>query len=201
MPNASDIQKSLVEVDDALLVVIDIQDSFLNKYDRAKSQKLVGNVAWLLQVAHHLDVPVVAMAEDIEHSGSLNQTIQDALPEGTRIHNKDFFGLAGNPEILADVEATGRKTAICVGMETDVCVAQSAIGLIGEGYRVVILRDAVASMDADEEIGLTRMRDAGVAVSSVKALYYEWLRSVSRTVRLENKVLELEEMRPATLVL
>lgn len=198
----SDIQKSLVRVDDSVLVVIDIQDSFLNKYDRAKTQNLVSNVAWLLHVADHLDVPVVAMAEDIEYSGTLNQTIQDALPNGTRIHNKDYFDLTSNPEILADVDATGRKTAVCVGMETDVCVAQSAINLLGAGYNVITLRDAVASMDADEEVGLGRMRDAGVAISSVKALYYEWLRSVSKTVSLGNKVPELRTtMRPTNLVL
>ncbi len=199
--NSSSSQKSLVDVDDSLLVVIDIQDSFLNKYDRAKVQKIVGNVAWLLKVAQHLDVPVVAMAEDIEYAGNLNQTIQDALPEGTKIHNKDYFGLVDNAEIFADVAATGRKTAVCVGMETDVCVAHSAMRLLEEGYKVVVLQDAVASMDADEQVGLTRMRDAGVALSSVKALYYEWLRSVSRTVRLKNKVPELEALRPTSLVL
>jgi len=201
MSRASDIQMSLIDVDDCVLVVIDIQDHFLNKYDRAKGQKVVANVAWLLRVAQHLDVPVVAMAEDIEHSGPLNQTIRDALPKGTKVHNKDFFGLAGNPDILADAQASGRRTAVCVGMETDACVAQSAIGLVGEGFKVVTLRDAVASMEPDEEVGLGRMRDAGVAISSVKALYYEWLRSVSRTASLENKAPELEDLRPATLVL
>ena len=87
-------------------------------------------------------------------------------------------------------------------METDVCVAQSAIGLLSEGYNVVTLRDAVASMNADEEIGIGRMRDAGVAISSVKALYYEWLRSVTKTVNLGKKVPELETtIRPENLVL
>lgn len=141
------------------------------------------------------------MAEDIERTGSLNQTILDALPEGTKIHDKDFFGLVGNPEIFAEIEATGRRTAVCVGVETDVCVAQSAIGLPGEGYKVVTLQDAVASMDADEEIGLNRMRNAGVVISSTKALYYEWIRSVSRSASLKNRLAELEAMRPSTLVL
>lgn len=86
-------------------------------------------------------------------------------------------------------------------METDVCVAQSAIGLLGEGYKVVTLQDAVASMDADEEIGLNRMRNAGVVISSTKALYYEWIRSVSRSASLKNRLAELEAMRPSTLVL
>ena len=202
MNKPSHIQKSLVNVDDSVLVLIDIQDHFLNKYDQAKSQSLVSKVSWLLNVAEHLGVPVVAMAEAIELSGPLTQTIQDALPNGTKVHNKDFFGIAGNPEILNEVAATGRKTAICIGVETDVCVAQSAIGLLSEGYNVVTLRDAVASMDADEEIGIGRMRDAGVAISSVKALYYEWLRSVTRTVNLGKMVPELETtIRPENLVL
>jgi isochorismate hydrolase len=85
------LQNSLIDVDDSVLVVIDVQDYFLNKYDRAKSQRLVGNIAWLLRVATYLGVPVVAMGEDIERSGNLNKTIRDALPNGTRIHDKDFF--------------------------------------------------------------------------------------------------------------
>ncbi len=199
--NRADLRKALVEVEDSLLVVIDIQDSFLNKYDNAKTQNLVGKVAWLLAVAQHLDVPVVAMAEAIESNGPLNRTIRDALTEGTKVHNKDFFNLADNPEILAAAEATGRKTAVCVGMETDVCVAQTALGLAAKGYRVVTLKDVVATTEADEEIGLSRMRDAGVVISSVKALYFEWLRSASRSARLRNKAPELEALRPASLVL
>jgi nicotinamidase-related amidase len=201
MSSSSNLQRSLVDVDDSILVVIDVQDCFLNKYDRAKSRRLVGNVAWILRLASHLGVPVVAMAEDIKRTGSLNQTIRDALPEGTKIHDKDFFGLVGNPEIFVEVKATGRRTAVCVGVETDICVAQSAIGLLGEGYKVAVLQDAVASMDADEEVGLNRMRDAGVVISSTKALYYEWIRSVSRSANLKNRLPELEAMRPTTLVL
>ncbi len=201
MGHSSRKQTTLVNVDDSVLLVIDIQDYFLSKYDRAKSQRLVENVAWLLQVASHLDVPIIAMGEDIANTGDLNDTIRQALPKDTKIHDKNFFGVVGNPEIFSAIAATGRKTAICVGMETDVCVAQSAIGLLDEGYKVVTLQDAVASMDADEETGIRRMQDAGVEISSVKALYYEWLRSVSRLDALKNKFPELEAMRPTTLVL
>jgi len=197
----SESQRSLVEVDDSVLVVIDIQDCFLRKYGQAKSQRLVANVVWLLAAARHLGVPVVAMAEDMANSGPLVPAVAGALPEGTQVHDKDFFGLAANPQILAAVEATGRRTAVCVGVETDVCVAQSAIGLAGLGYRVVALRDAVATTEGDEEMGLGRMRDAGVAIGSVKALYYEWLRSVSRTRALKTAAPELAALRPGTLAL
>ena len=75
---------------------------------------------------------------------------------------------------------TGRTTAILVGFETDVCVAQSAIGLLGQGYRVVVVADATGSPGTGHGFGLERMRGAGVLLSSVKGVYYEWVRTVQR---------------------
>jgi nicotinamidase-related amidase len=196
------IKGKLVEVDDSMLIVIDMQDSFLGKYECAKSQDIVARVVWLLQTAIFLQVPVVAMAEDIGHAGALNQKVQDALPEGSVVHDKDAFGLTYNSSILAAVQAIGRNTAVLVGVETDVCVSQSALGLIDQGYQVVVIRDAVATTEADQEIGLARMREAGAAVCSVKSLYYEWLRSVSNCRRLEELAPELENaLLPGSLVL
>jgi len=179
MTDRDDIMTSLVEVDDCVLVVIDIQDGFLSRYGEAVSRPLVTKVAWLIQVAEYLRVPIVAMGEDMEKIGDLNATVGDALPDGTTVHDKDSFNLADNPEILAAVDATGRKTAVLVGMETDVCVAQSALGLMGRGYRVVVLGDAVATSPGGEEVGLSRMRGAGALITSVRALYCEWLRGVT----------------------
>lgn len=195
------IAKTLIDADDSVVVVVDIQDYFLRKYDPAVSQSVVGRVVWLLLVARHLGVPVVAMAEDISNSGPLTQAVQDALPPDTLVHDKDLFGAAGNPPILAAIEATGRRTAILVGMETDVCVAQTALGLIAKGFRVGVLRDAVATTSGDQETGLLRMREAGAAILNVKALYYEWLRSVSRLRDLKDALPELEARRPDDLVL
>ena len=192
MSRNTDIRKSLVEADDSVLLVIDIQDHFLDKYDPAVSKPLVEKAAWLLKVAAQLEIPIVAMAEDINRAGSLNESILNALPDGVHVHDKQVFGLAGNPEILAAVEATNRNTAVLMGTETDVCVAQSALGLIECGYRVVVLADAVATTAGDEQTGLNRMRDAGAALSSVKAITYEWLRSVPNTNELFEKFPELD---------
>ena len=132
------------------------------------------------------------LPEDIDNAGNLNSPILDALPNALKVHNKNAFGLAGNPEILAAVEANGRKTAILVGTETDVCVAQSALGLMECGYRVVVLNDAIATTAGDGQTGLNRMRDAGAAISSVKAITYEWLRTVQNTTELFEKFPELQ---------
>ena len=196
---SSTIKQTLINVDDSVLVVIDIQDHFLTKYDKAISQPLVEKAAWMLKLARVLKVPVVVMGEDIDNNGTVNQTILDALPDGIDVHNKNSFDLAGQPEILADVESTGRKTAVLIGMETDVCVAQSALGLMENGYQVVVAKDAVATTIGGDEIGLNRMRDAGAVISSVKAIHYEWLRTVEKTIAMYKMASELEQQVPDSL--
>jgi nicotinamidase-related amidase len=191
----------LVEVDDSFLVVIDIQQVFLDKYDRAKAQSLISKVSWLLGIAAHLRVPVVAMAEDMAESGTLVEGIRAALPEGTPIYNKDFFGACANPEIFRAIVNTNRNTAVCVGVETDVCVMQTALGLLANGFRVIVLHDAVATTEWDERIGIERMRAAGVMIGSVKSLYYEWTRSVSACRGLDASSPLLRSRRPPDLVM
>lgn len=196
-----DIASGLIDVDDSLLVIIDVQDYFLDKYEAARSQDVVARIAWLLQVAGALGVPVVAMGEDIPATGELTARIAQALPPGDEVHNKDAFGLADNPAILAAIAATGRRTAVLVGMETDVCVAHSALGLLQRGYRVAVPKDAVLTTADEQDIGLARMRDAGASITAVKPLYYEWLRTVENAKRLAREYPELEAGLPPSMVL
>lgn len=172
---------SLIDVDDSVLIVIDVQESFLMKYSAEEHGLLVGRIGWLIKVATRLNVPLVVMAEDIPRCGSLASPIAEKLPPDTHIHNKMIFGLADNPEILAAVKNTGRKTAVLIGLETDVCVAHSAIGLLQNGFQVAVVADATASPGGAHETGLERMRRAGVLISSVKSVYYEWMRTVERS--------------------
>jgi nicotinamidase-related amidase len=86
-------------------------------------------------------------------------------------------------------------------METDVCVMQSAISLLENGFKVMALLDAVATTDWDEHVGIGRMRDAGVMIGSVKSLFYEWIRSVGIIDRLDARYPDLRKKRPASLVL
>ncbi len=195
------LQNALISVDDCILISIDIQDGFLSKYDAAATQEMIAKNVWLIKVARHLGVPIVAVGEDIPDVGNLNEQILDALGKAQKIHSKDAFNLADNPEILADVVASGRKTAVLVGMETDVCVAQSALGLLSKGYQVVAVKDAMITTAADEDIGRERMRNAGVVMTSAKALYYEWIRSVSKAIQLDEEAPELRAARPSLLVM
>ncbi|MDX2314660.1 MAG: isochorismatase family protein [Gammaproteobacteria bacterium] len=171
----------LIDVDDSLLVVVDVQAVFLDKLPEAESAILLERICWLIGVARWAGVPQVVMAEDISSNGSIHPAVADALARATVVHDKGHFGLAAEESIFQAVVRSARKTAIIIGLETDVCVCQSALGLLEHDYRVVVIADAVGSPGPDHAYGLQRMRAAGVAVAGVKGLFYEWLRTVARS--------------------
>jgi len=178
----------LIERSDSLLVVVDAQPGFYARgADRGSDDEAGARsvAAWLAGVATALDVPAVVTEEDPPRNGSTDAAIMHRLAPGTRAHVKPVFGLADVPEILAAVKATGRRTTVIVGCETDVCVTQSAIGLLDRGFRVVVVSDATFSPGAMHELGLARIRDAGGEISHAKAVYYDWIRTLDAAIRFE----------------
>jgi len=168
----------LLDSTDSVLAVIDVQRSFLDRIGGEAASTLVDRIRWLVLVAGHLGIPVVVTEEEPHVNGPTAGSITDVLPPGAVVHCKPVFGLADNPDILAEVEGTRRRTIILVGMETDVCVAHSALGLLDRGYRVAVVEDATASPGGEHEPGLRRMHEVGIPVLRVKGLFYEWIRTV-----------------------
>ena len=181
----------LIDHQDSALIVIDAQPAFLDKLPEDERCALVSRIRWLIGVATWLKVPLVVTAEDLPHLGGPAPEIARLLPPETTAHDKMIFGLASDPAILEAVERTNRKTAVLVGLETDVCVAQSALGLLEHGYRVVAVADATGSPGTAHAAGLARMRDAGVVILDTKGLYYEWLRTVEQTQRFRGERADL----------
>jgi nicotinamidase-related amidase len=171
----------LIDIDDSVLVVIDVQESFLDKLPEAESAILLGRICWLIGVARWARVPQVVMAEDISGNGSVHPTVAGALAPGTLIHDKMDFGLTADGSILQAVRDSKRNTAILVGLETDVCICQSALGLLEQDCRVAVVADAVGSPGPNHAYGLQRMRAAGIVVVGLKGLFYEWMRTVPRS--------------------
>src|SRR5262245_4856529 len=121
---------SLIEVSDSVLILIDIQQHFITKESKNEPNPLLQKMCWVIKVANWLVVPLIVTAEDISRSGNVAEEIAEILLPDTKIYNKMTFGLAAQPDIFEAVQQLGRKTAVLIGYETDVCVAHSALGLI-----------------------------------------------------------------------
>jgi nicotinamidase-related amidase len=182
---------SLIDAGDSLLVVIDVQDVFLDKLPEQEREGLLNNVCWLVKLAMWRQIPLVVTAEEL-HRQPPSRQLLDTLPADTPIFDKVIFGLARQPDILAAVKHTGRKTAVLVGLETDVCVMHSAIGLLEQGYRVAVVVDATGTTAPGQELGLDRMRSAGALIVHMKGLFYEWLPTVEDVKRFHR---EMPDMR------
>jgi nicotinamidase-related amidase len=179
----------LIDRDESILIVVDAQPAFLDKLPASERRALVSRLCWLIGVATWLEIPLVVTAEDLPHLGGVAPEIAPLLPD-VPTFDKMIFGLADDPAILA-VAHINRKTTILTGLETDVCVAQSALGLLELGYRVVAVADATGSPGTVHAARLTRMREVGVVIVDVKNLYYEWLRTVEQVRRFRTECADL----------
>jgi nicotinamidase-related amidase len=174
---------SLTDHEDCVLIVIDAQPGFhppeLPADDRAQAERALDRAAWLAQLATRLGVPIVVTEEEPDANGPTDPRL--ALAPA---HVKPTFGLAGTPAILDAVVATRRRTAVLVGFETDVCVYQSAVGLLEHDRTVLVVEDATYSPGEMHARGLARLEGAGARLTHAKALAYEWIRTVDALTTL-----------------
>jgi nicotinamidase-related amidase len=173
----------LLERDDSVLVVVDVQPGFLEKawfseQDAEASRMALERIVWLVALATRLGIPIVVTEEEPERNGATDPRVTECISAETPVLRKPTFGLAGTPEILTAVRETERGTAVVVGCETDVCVAQSAIGLHEAGFGCVVVADATFSPGEMHARGLDRLAAEGIIHNHAKGVTYEWLRSV-----------------------
>lgn len=177
---------SLIRREEAVLVVVDTQPGFLAE----DAGPVVARVAWLVGMAAQMQIPVVVVEEDPAAYGDTAEAVRERLPEATPRIVKPTFGLAGCPEAVDAIRTTGRPAVVLAGFETDVCVAQSALGLLELGLRAVVVQDACGSTSQQaHRFGLERLVGTGVERSHAKGVAFEWMREVEegRAIRAADR--------------
>jgi len=157
---------------DSVLVVIDIQEKLLAKIPTAK--QLVHNAAFLLQVAKLLEVPVHVTEQYPKGLGPTVPEIKSLLPDEAIA--KTAFSCCGAPGFLAELCELNRPNLVLVGMETHVCVLQTALDLLEANFNIFLPVDALASRVAvDAEIALRRLERAGATLCTAESTAFEWV--------------------------
>lgn len=158
------------------LVVIDIQEKLLPPIH--EREQLVRNAQLLLRLAGILKLPVIATTQYARGLGGIVPEIKTLLPERTETLDKTEFGCFGNSAFCESLKtvASSRNTLLVSGMETHICVMQTALGALESGYLVHVASDAVGSRSEwNWRIGLERMREASALISSTETIIYELL--------------------------
>jgi nicotinamidase-related amidase len=163
-----------VAADDLAIIVIDVQPFFLQGWMAGETEVLMARLEFLLALATVYDLPLLATFEQpVERKGWLPERLEPFFPEHGRKHTKQTFNCCGEADIVAAIAALGRRQLAIAGGETDVCVLQSVLGLLREGYEVFLLEDVLFSSEPHVGPALRRMERAGVIPSTVKTLNYE----------------------------
>jgi isochorismatase family protein len=166
---------------DLVLLLVDAQKEFLGAMCGAPEPLLL-RLERLLGLANWLEVPaVVTLERPVEKKGALLERLALALAPGTPQLQKSTFDATGDGAILDALAALGRRTVAVAGAETDVCVLFSVLGLLRNGYRVLLLEDCLFTSEPDPGAALARMRAAGAVPCTFKTLAYELTSTVDRS--------------------
>jgi nicotinamidase-related amidase len=162
----------LMNPDDTGLLVVDAQVKLLEVIP-ARS-KIVWNIRRLLDAAAVLGV---AMAATEQYPDKLSPTVPELKQRLGPIPDKLSFSACVCNEIFDKWHASGLHRVLICGIETHVCVMQSAFDLLAAGWVVYVAADAVGTRQAiDHDMALRRMEAAGVVVTSTEATMFEWCR-------------------------
>lgn len=168
---------NLLSRDDAVLVVVDVQGPFVRAV--FETDRVVSNVIKLVESAKVLGLPVLVTLQNKARMGDTIPEIAAALPEHEPI-DKMTFSCCGVEPFPTALKALGRTTVVLCGVETHVCVNQTAHDLIELGFAVQVPGDAVSSRtEGNWRAGIERMRDIGVIITSTEMAIFELLRSAA----------------------
>jgi nicotinamidase-related amidase len=159
-----------LEADRTTLVVVDVQEAFrraIPDFDR-----IARATATLIEGASIIGVPIVATEQYPKGLGETVPEVAVHLPEGTRPLEKVIFSAAE----AEGFDLGGRDQALVCGIETHVCVNQTALDLLASGVDVQVAEDAVGSRtDENKGVGLHKMEKAGAEITSVETALFELL--------------------------
>jgi len=164
---------SVVDRSAAVLVLIDLQERLAAVMGRRAA--VVETAVLLAGVARELAMPVIVTRQYPEGLGDLVPELSSAALEGDPV-DKLSFCCTKEPAFGERLADTRRSQVVLAGIETHICVAQTALALRGSGHDVFVVADATCSRrDEDHAVALDRMRAAGVTVTTAESVIYEAL--------------------------
>ena len=175
----TELARRSLEAEQCALVVIDIQEKLLPPI--FQKEQLVRNTQLLIRAAGILKIPALVSTQYARGLGTTVPEVASLLP-GTDAIDKTLFSCFGSDVFCSMVKRLPgpRTTLLLCGMESHICVAQTALAALREGYLVHIASDAISSRTKwNWKIGLDRMRAAGAIISSTEMMIYELMGSSS----------------------
>lgn len=166
---------ALMTLENSALVLIDVQEKLMPAM--ANQAKLTARIQLMLKGCGLLNIPIVVTEQYPKGLGATVPDIELLLSNANVVGRaeKTMFSVRAGAEAFSGLAGQGITNLVIVGIETHVCVAQSALDLLANGFEVYVCTDAVGSRNSnDHETALRRMENSGVIPTTVEAVLFEW---------------------------
>ncbi len=174
--DATEIARCPLQADECALVVVDIQEKLLPPI--FNKEQLVSNSQLLVRFAQILNMPVLLTTQYAKGLGPVIPEIASLVPGAAPIDKLEFSCFGKDAFCNAVKSLPGqRNTMLLCGMEAHICVLQTALAALNNGYLVHVASDAIGSRaEWNWRVALDRMRSAGCVISSTEMMMYELMR-------------------------
>ncbi|MBQ7126932.1 isochorismatase family protein [bacterium] len=161
---------------DTLLLIIDIQEKLLNAvYNKDIVEK---KSQILAKTASILNIPTIVTEQYPQGLGATVDSIKSLIDANSEIYEKTEFNAMLNPKIKEAVLSKNKKTVILLGIESHICVYQTAEALQQDGFKVVVAADAVSSRSEYEySLAMSNLKNININVKSAEMIVFELLKS------------------------
>jgi len=174
------IPSELCCANNSQLVVIDIQERLGAAMPDKVLRRVIQHTRLLLKCASLMDIPVLSTAQYPQGLGGFHPDISSCLPDTDKTLEKTSFSCCGSTGFNQAIEANDREQIILAGMESHVCVLQTAMDLHARGKQVFVINDAICSRKLDNyHNALERMQQAGIIIASTESVIFEWVRDAA----------------------
>jgi nicotinamidase-related amidase len=170
----------LCSAETSQLLIVDLQIRLLAAMAEPERAAMVKNAEILLQAVQDLEIPVTYTEQYPKGLGPTVPALVERMPALSRLLEKTTFSCCAADGFLKNIKALGRPQVVLIGQEAHVCVLQTALELSAEGLQVFVVEDGICSRSlAHKQNALARMREAGVIVTNLESLLFEWLRDAT----------------------
>ena len=157
----------------SLLLIVDVQDGLARAIDQSALR--IHRTRLLLEAARRLAVPTIVSEHVPDKLGRTDPRLA-LLLDGAEVLGKRAFSCWRDPMLRTAIEAAGRRQIVVCGMETHVCVLQTALDLVAAGFATYLAADAAGSRrEEDRSLAIERLRGHGVDIATSEMVVFEWL--------------------------
>lgn len=167
--------ENILSGENCVVLVVDVQEAFRDAIGNFST--VAANIARAVSGFDLLEVPIVVTEQYPKGLGPTAEEIRFSLADKFEPIEKTAFSAFGSAEVRIKLESLGARQVVLCGLETHICVNQTAHDLLKNGSTVHLLTDCVGSrFDHDKAAGLEKMRSSGVVMSSVEMALFEIMR-------------------------